>query len=120
MPSRATSGRGFDSPADVHRLIDDLLEGDADEALLRAAVGPEFARKAAAEATWPPTTDCDRLDAAFETLNAHGIIALPKRGLHDVRWPHRSGRGLAPARQPGRRAGLLFLPRPGPGARGEG
>ena len=71
---------GFDSPADVHRLIDDLLEGDADEALLRAAVGPEFARKAAAEATWPPTTDCDRLDAAFETLNAHGIIALQNAG----------------------------------------
>lgn len=71
---------GFDSPADVDQVIDDLLEGDADEALLRAAVGPEFARKAAAEATWPQTTDCDRLDAAFETLNAQGIIALQNAG----------------------------------------
>lgn len=71
---------GFDSPEDVHRVIDDLLEGDANEALLRAAVGPEFARKAAAEATWPPITDCDRLDAAFETLNTHGIIALQNTG----------------------------------------
>ena len=71
---------GFDSPADVDRLIDDLLEGGADEAFLRAAVGPEFARKQAAEATWPPTTDCDRFDAAFEALNAAGIIALQNTG----------------------------------------
>ena len=71
---------GFSSPAVVDQLIDDLLEGDADEAFLRAAVGPEFARKQAAEATWPQTTDCDRLDAAFETLNVHGIIALQNAG----------------------------------------
>lgn len=71
---------GFDSPGDVDQLIDDLLEGDADETFLRAAVGPEFARKRAAEATWPLTTDCDRLDAAFETLDAHGIIALQNTG----------------------------------------
>ena len=67
---------GFDSPTDVHQVIDDLLEGDADEAFLRAAVGPEFARKLAAEATWPQITDCDRLDAAFEALNAADIVAL--------------------------------------------
>ena len=71
---------GFDSPADVDRVIDDLLEGDADEAFLRAAIGPEFARKRAAEATWPTVTDCDRLDAAFEKLNASGIIALQNAG----------------------------------------
>ncbi len=33
---------GFDSPGDVDQLIDDLLEGDADETFLRAAVGPEL------------------------------------------------------------------------------
>ena len=37
---------------------------------------PEFACKRAAEATWPQTTDSDRLDAASEALIAHGIIAL--------------------------------------------
>ena len=30
--------------------------------MLRAAVEPEFARKVAAEGSWPLTTDCDRLD----------------------------------------------------------
>jgi hypothetical protein len=29
----------------------------------------------AEQAGWGPTTDCDRLDAAFEALNAHGIVA---------------------------------------------
>ena len=71
---------GFYSPATVDGTIDDLLEGDADEAFLRAAVGPEFARKAAAEATWPATTDCDRLDAAFAALERRGIIALQNAG----------------------------------------
>lgn len=92
---------GFYSPADVDEAIEDLLEGEdgADEAVLRAAVGPEFARKRAAEATWPQTTDCDRLDAAFKALDAAGIIALQNAGytlsdgLDDVAevW-HRRGR----------------------------
>ncbi len=71
---------GFYSPDEADEMIDDILEDDADEAMLRAAVVPEFDKKAAAEASWPETTDCDRLDQAFEDLNARGVIALHNAG----------------------------------------
>jgi hypothetical protein len=71
---------GFYSSTDVDSMIEDILEEDADEAFLRAAILPEFAKKAAAESTWPSTTDCDRLDRAFEALNMQGIIALQNAG----------------------------------------
>ena len=71
---------GFYSPEEVDGFIDDILEPDADEEMLRAAVLPEFEKKAAAEASWPQRTDCDRLDEAFEELNAAGIIALHNAG----------------------------------------
>jgi hypothetical protein len=61
-------------------MIDDILEDDADAAMLRAAVAPEFDKKSAAEASWPDTTDCDRLDRAFDKLNSRGIIALHNAG----------------------------------------
>ena len=71
---------GFYSPDEVDEMIDDILEDDADEAMLRSAVAPEFDKKAAAEASWPATTDCDRLDQAFEELNSRGVIALHNAG----------------------------------------
>lgn len=71
---------GFYSPAEVNGMIDDILEGDADETFLRGTVLPEFEKKAAAEADWPRTTHCDRLDAAFSALNSDGIIALQNAG----------------------------------------
>jgi hypothetical protein len=37
---------GFYSPDEADAMIDDILEDDADEAMLRAAVAPEFERKA--------------------------------------------------------------------------
>jgi hypothetical protein len=77
---RAWVWSGFYAPDKVDAMIDDLLEEGADEAMLRAAVRPEFDRKAAAEASWPNTTDCDRLDRAFEDLNARGVVALHNAG----------------------------------------
>jgi hypothetical protein len=67
---------GFYNPDEVDSMIDDILEDDADETMLRAAVAPEFDRKIAEEESWPDTTDCDRLDQAFAELNSRGIIAL--------------------------------------------
>jgi hypothetical protein len=71
---------GFYSPDEVDSMIDDIMENDADEAMLRAAVVPEFDRKAVAEASWPDITDCDRLNQAFEALNSRGVIALHNAG----------------------------------------
>ncbi len=71
---------GFYDPEEVNEMIDDILEDDADEAMLRSAIAPEFERKTAAEASWPNETDCDRLDLAFETLNSNAIIALHNAG----------------------------------------
>ncbi|MDB5331472.1 MAG: hypothetical protein JWP03_2623 [Phycisphaerales bacterium] len=61
-------------------MIDDMLEEDADESMLRSAVVPEFEKKAAAELEWPRSTDCDRLDEVFDALNARGVVALQNAG----------------------------------------
>ena len=80
---------GFYTPDEVSAMIDDLLVDariqdmpvdEADELMLRATAATEFDAKAAAESTWPGTTDCDRLDQAFEALNSRGVIALHNAG----------------------------------------
>ncbi len=71
---------GFADPSDVYQTIEDLLEDGADVPLLRAAVMTEFKKKEIAEATWPASTDCDRLNALFQELNEGGIIALQNAG----------------------------------------
>lgn len=40
---------GFCSPEEVHAVVDEVLEPDADEEMLRAAVEQEFAKKQEAE-----------------------------------------------------------------------
>ena len=71
---------GFYDDDGVQQVIDDILEEDANEEMLRAAVGLEFEKKSAAEEAWPTQTDCDRLDQAFEIMNSKGIIALQNAG----------------------------------------
>lgn len=71
---------GFYTPDEVHQIIDDLQEDGADETMLRAAVAPEFEKKAEAEKAWPPVTDCDRLDSVFERLTTRGILCLHNAG----------------------------------------
>lgn len=71
---------GFYTAEEVDEVIDDILEDDAHEKFLRAAVAPEFDKKREAEREWPEVTDCDRLDAAFEALEKRQILCLHNAG----------------------------------------
>jgi Domain of unknown function (DUF6891) len=69
---------GFEERA---RIIEVFCEemyapGELDEAEVIAAVDAAYAALARDKATWPATTDCDKLDRVFVALNARGIIAL--------------------------------------------
>ena len=71
---------GFYSLADIHTMIDDIIEPDADEHMLANFAESELKAKLEAEASWSPVTDCDRLNAAFAVLETAGIIALHNAG----------------------------------------
>jgi len=71
---------GFYSPAQVESMIDDVLEHDCDAEMLRNCIALEIELKRSAEAGWPATTDCDRLDRAFHELHEQGICALGNAG----------------------------------------
>ena len=71
---------GFYDPEQVDSMINDYLEEGAHEELLRSAVESEFAKKHEAEMEWPENTDCDRLDAVFETLDQRKILCLENSG----------------------------------------
>jgi hypothetical protein len=64
-------------------LIEDSLGvGDVvDQRWLSDVIAAEMAAKGEAEQTWPPVTDCDRLDRAFQALQRQGIIALHRAGF---------------------------------------
>jgi ankyrin repeat protein len=74
---------GLYDPEEVVIIVGESLgePGEFDEDWLRAEVGKELARKRAEEATWPATSDCDRLDQVFKTLEAQGIIVEQDAGL---------------------------------------
>ncbi|WP_295862422.1 hypothetical protein [uncultured Xanthomonas sp.] len=71
---------GFYSQDEIQEMLEDILEDDCDEAMLRASVASQWQAKQQAEQTWPTQTDCDRLDALFEQLHASGICALANAG----------------------------------------
>jgi hypothetical protein len=77
---RTSVWSGFYDRGGVQEVVDDLLEGDVDEELLRSKIDLEFAAKILAEKSWPAVTDCDRLDSAFAAMNAAGVIALQNAG----------------------------------------
>jgi len=51
-------------------------DADAAAALAAEAVGAEVAALALEQASWPQTTDVDRLQAAFAELEAQGVLVL--------------------------------------------
>lgn len=72
---------GFYTPEEVDQMIDDILEEDANEPMLRDAVAPEFSRKEEAEKKWPKITDCDRLNTVFAALDKRGVLCLHNSGF---------------------------------------
>ena len=80
-------------------------------------VDDRLAEHAAAERTFPATTDCDRLAAAFARLEEAGVLAAEDVGytqsdLRDEMWERveqatsgRAGVGGPPGRRAGRRLG---------------
>lgn len=70
---------GFDDEDVILRNLPDYFEGEIDPALTRREaprlLREALARHKAAAAGWPEITDCDRLDAAFDALEADGVIA---------------------------------------------
>jgi hypothetical protein len=89
---------GFYSPDEVDEMIDDILEADADEDFLRAAILPEFEKKSQEEKHWPKETDCDRLNNVFQALETQRILALHNPGYtmsdgHQEAYEIRQDRG---------------------------
>lgn len=71
---------GYYTVEEMHEMVDDILEGDCDEAMLKALIEPELQRKREAQQGWAQQTDCDRLDAVFYQLHEEGICALGNAG----------------------------------------
>ena len=46
-----------------------------------ATIDLEFQKLAIEQQSWPATTDCDRLEAAFLAISSHNIIALQNAGF---------------------------------------
>jgi hypothetical protein len=70
---------GFDAQEALPERVAAELEGEHSAERIHAlatALLPEIIKdRQARQRTWPTVTDCDRLDAAFEELNALGIMA---------------------------------------------
>jgi hypothetical protein len=70
---------GFSTPDEIERNAIEIYSDDMDPASLRPQAKrfrrDALAKHAAAQATWPTVTDCDRLDKAFAELEQRGIVA---------------------------------------------
>jgi hypothetical protein len=71
---------GFHTPEDVEEMLSDILDEGTDEGPALRLAQVEFATKRRAEKGWPATTDCDRLDRAFESLWKRGVLCLHNAG----------------------------------------
>lgn len=66
---------------EIVEIIDEsFFEGRIDHGWLRTEIDKVFRQKLAEEETWPEVTDCDRLDAVFESLGEQSILALQNAG----------------------------------------
>lgn len=76
---RSDIAAGFMTREEIIEVAVDYVDGEIETERAHREVEklwPEFlAEHQAAQADWPETTDCDRLDAAFAALETKGIIA---------------------------------------------
>ncbi len=70
---------GFLSRADIEQLVTDVFRDDMDEPqltqLVHVTLNEAMAERRRIQQSWPAITDCDRLDAAFMSLEEDGILA---------------------------------------------
>lgn len=70
---------GFDTPDEAAEIVVEMLSDEHEpeevERAVRELLPGVIAEREKAMRAWPPKTDCDRLDAAFEEMNANGIMA---------------------------------------------
>jgi len=75
----ADAAAGFLDDYEVVECAVDAFSDEVDPAVLRPETerltAAAFQAHARAQATWPPVTDCDRLDFAFAELERRGIVA---------------------------------------------
>jgi hypothetical protein len=71
---------GFYDEAEVELMMEDILEEGVDADEMQRYIAAEFAKKIAAEKSWPKETDCDRLDRVFAALEMSGICTLRNAG----------------------------------------
>jgi hypothetical protein len=71
------AGEVFDS------ILDDVWFDSTsdDDGWLRAEIQREFQKKRADERSWPPVTNCDRLDQVFAALRSRAILSRHRCGL---------------------------------------
>lgn len=60
----------------VQAAREDLSGGDDADSMASAVVDAEIASLLTDQATWPETTDVDRLEAAFEELESQDLVVL--------------------------------------------
>jgi hypothetical protein len=70
---------GYADEAEILQNARDCFEGEIEPSSLeresRRLLAEALAEHAEQQRTWPATTDCDRLDAAFAALEAQGIMS---------------------------------------------
>jgi hypothetical protein len=71
---------GFYDRDRIHEMIEDIMEDDADETMLRRLIDSELEKRHSEEQNWPEETDCDRLDKVFAMLTQQKIVALQNAG----------------------------------------